>query len=624
MTVQSENTLRIPFFSRIRLRLTVLFLTIAIVPIALITGIVLRQVETQSRAQTFNQMESISILKGQQIDQWLEGGREQLALFLVTLETDIISHEDWINHAATTVRHLANASTSIDDVFFYDPDGKILFSSDDLLTGRIVNRQPFFADSLTGDHLQAPYFDVSSDGLALIASSPVYDGEELIGVAAIRYNIDELNRILLERTGLGETGETYLVSRENNYFLTASRFEGYEQNRAYSSFGIEQGLNGENGSALYGDYRSPSVSVFGNYRWIPALESALLTEITEQEALSALSQAQITITVLAFIVSAIVVLIGLVVTALFTRPIREITNSASAIAQGRFDERVSLRRSDEMGVMAAAFNDMAQAVQDRTRQMQEARDEALAAQRIAKENSRLKSEFLSTMSHELRTPLNAIEGFTSIMLSGMGIELSPRAEDMVRRVSSNSKRLLNLINDFLDLSRIEAGRLELVSSPVSLTALAQKWRNEVSVLADGKGLDFDVIVDPALPLAVFGDEDALSKIAVNLLGNAFKFTQQGQVTLELSRAGTDWTMAVSDTGIGIPMHAREYIFEEFRQVDGSSKRLYGGTGLGLSLVQKLARAMGGNVSLQSEVGKGSTFTVTLPLAVAAVEEGAVA
>src|SRR5688572_17828041 len=103
MTVQSENTLRIPFFSRIRLRLTVLFLTIAIVPIALITGIVLRQVETQSRAQTFNQMESISILKGQQIDQWLEGGREQLALFLVTLETDIISHEDWINHAATTV-----------------------------------------------------------------------------------------------------------------------------------------------------------------------------------------------------------------------------------------------------------------------------------------------------------------------------------------------------------------------------------------------------------------------------------------------------------------------------------------------------------------------------------------
>jgi signal transduction histidine kinase len=624
MKIHSVNAFRIPFHSRLRLRLTVLFLTIAIVPIALITGIVLRQVETQSRAQTFNQLESISILKGQQIDQWLEGGREQLDLFLAGLQTDMTSRTDWIEQAASTGLQIADTSTSIEDLFFYDPTGEILFSSDDLLTGRIVNRQPFFAASLSEDHLQAPYFDVSSGALALIATSPVYDGQELIGVAAIRYNTDELNQILLERTGLGETGETYLVSRENNYFLTASRFEGYTQNRAYSSIGIEQALSGENGSGIYGDYRSPPVPVFGNYRWVPQLESALLTEIDEQEALGTLSQAQSTIVVLAVIVSAIVVFIGLVVTALLTRPIQEITNSASAIAQGRFDERVSLKRNDEIGVLATAFNDMAQAVQDRTQQMQEARDEALAAQRIAKENSRLKSEFLSTMSHELRTPLNAIEGFTSIMLSGMGIELSPRATDMVRRVSSNSKRLLNLINDFLDLSRIESGRLELVSSPVSLTALAQKWRNEVSVLADGKGLEFDVIVDPALPPAILGDEDALSKIAINLLGNAFKFTQQGQVTMELSCVETGWKMAVSDTGIGIPTHAREYIFEEFRQVDGSSKRLYGGTGLGLSLVQKLSRAMGGNVSLQSEVGNGSTFTVTLPLNVATIEEGAAA
>ena len=226
------------------------------------------------------------------------------------------------------------------------------------------------------------------------------------------------------------------------------------------------------------------------------------------------------------------------------------------------------------------------------------------------------------MSHELRTPLNAIEGFTSIMLSGMGIDLSTRATEMVQRISSNSKRLLNLINDFLDLSRIEAGRLELVSTPVSLNVLADKWQSELGVLAEKKGLEFSVSVDPDLPPMILSDEDALSKIAVNLLGNAIKFTQQGKISMELSRTEDGWTMAVSDTGIGIPTHAREYIFEEFRQVDGSSKRLYGGTGLGLSLVQKLSRAMGGNVSLQSELGKGSTFTVTLPLNVAAIKEGA--
>jgi signal transduction histidine kinase len=237
------------------------------------------------------------------------------------------------------------------------------------------------------------------------------------------------------------------------------------------------------------------------------------------------------------------------------------------------------------------------------------------AKRIADENSRLKSEFLSTMSHELRTPLNAIEGFTSIMLSGMGVELSEHAEGMVKRVSSNSKRLLHLIDDFLDLSRIEAGRLELVKTPLSPHELTSKWQREVGILAEEKGLEFVASVSPDMPPMIMGDEGALSKIAINLLGNAFKFTQQGRVVLDLKRDGSNWMISVTDTGIGIPPHAREYIFDEFRQIDGSSKRLYGGTGLGLSVVQKLARAMGGSVTLQSEVGNGSTFVVALPLEV---------
>lgn len=247
------------------------------------------------------------------------------------------------------------------------------------------------------------------------------------------------------------------------------------------------------------------------------------------------------------------------------------------------------------------------------RELEQARDEAIKAKAIAEEHSRLKSEFLSTMSHELRTPLNAIEGFTSIMLSGMGVELSPKAEDMVQRVSANSKRLLDLINDFLDLSRIESGRLELIREPISPKELAGKWQNEVSVLAEEKDLDFVVTVDPELPETIIEDDDALSKITINLLSNAFKFTHDGQVTLNMERDHDKWRIIVSDTGIGVPAHAREYIFDEFRQVDGSSKRLYGGTGLGLSLVQKLARVMGGNVVLKSELGAGSTFTVTLPL-----------
>ncbi len=330
-----------------------------------------------------------------------------------------------------------------------------------------------------------------------------------------------------------------------------------------------------------------------------------------------------------------------------TLPLRSMMGATQRIAEGDLSQRVAIKSGGELIALADAFNHMTVQLQANIKQLEQrteelnqsnaelgtmnqalevARNEALAAQEIAQENSRLKSEFLSTMSHELRTPLNAIEGFTSIMLSGMGIELSAQAENMVQRISSNSKRLLDLINDFLDLSRIESGRLELVKEPVSPAQLAEKWRSEVGVLAEEKGIAFIVNVKPELPDILFSDVDALSKIVINLLSNAFKFTHSGQVSLNLSRANDEWEIAVTDTGIGIPPHAREYIFDEFRQVDGSSKREYGGTGLGLALVQKLSRALGGNVVLESEVGVGSTFSVTLPLIVPEVtlEQGVTA
>lgn len=295
--------------------------------------------------------------------------------------------------------------------------------------------------------------------------------------------------------------------------------------------------------------------------------------------------------------------------------IKQLQETAVKFQGGDYNERARLNTRDEIGQLASSFNEMAASIQEREVELVKARTIAQTAATLADENSQLKSEFLSTMSHELRTPLNAIEGFTSIMLSGMGIELSPRAEDMVRRVSSNSKRLLSLINDFLDLSRIESGRMDIVQMPISPQDIAQSWENEVGILAEAKDIDFVVNVSPQLPAMILGDEDALSKITINLLSNAFKFTHEGRVTLNLERDDDNWVISVSDSGIGIPAHSREYIFDEFRQVDGSTMREYGGTGLGLSLVQKLSRIMGGYVTLHSELGEGSTFIVTLPLQV---------
>jgi signal transduction histidine kinase len=210
--------------------------------------------------------------------------------------------------------------------------------------------------------------------------------------------------------------------------------------------------------------------------------------------------------------------------------------------------------------------------------------------------------------------MNAIEGFTGIILKRMaGIDYNDKAERYLNKIQSNSQRLLGLINDFLDLSRIESGRMELANMPMSPREMVQQWQSSLSSLAEQKGLTFEVLVDPDLPEVMYGDEESLSKIAINLAGNAIKFTEVGSVTLSLQRRGDQMQLEVQDTGIGIPPHAREFIFDEFRQVDQSSKRRYGGTGLGLAIVQKLAREMGGTVTLHSEVGIGSTFTVLLPI-----------
>jgi PAS domain S-box-containing protein len=234
----------------------------------------------------------------------------------------------------------------------------------------------------------------------------------------------------------------------------------------------------------------------------------------------------------------------------------------------------------------------------------------------AEEANRLKSEFLATISHELRTPLNSIIGYADLLLTGLAGELNEKQQDYVQRSLSNGERLLNLINELLDLSKIEAGRLELVPHPFSAAAMMGGVQAQMQALADRKGLKFEAQLDPNLPDQLEGDSKRLEQIIVNLVGNAVKYTEKGSVTLHLDRLDdSQWSISVVDTGIGIPPHAVEYIFDKFRQVDSTTHRQYQGTGLGLTIVRELTQLMGGTVHIESELNKGSTFTVRLPLVI---------
>jgi signal transduction histidine kinase len=240
--------------------------------------------------------------------------------------------------------------------------------------------------------------------------------------------------------------------------------------------------------------------------------------------------------------------------------------------------------------------------------------ELAVARRNAEESTRLKSEFLATMSHELRTPLNAIIGYTEIQLAGMTGELNEEQTDYQMRTLVNAENLLRLINDVLDLAKIEARRITLTEKPFVVSDVIKSVVYQTKVMSEAKLLLLDYYIDPTLPTSVVGDYLRIKQILVNLVSNAVKFTDAGRVDIRVERVGDkNWELNVTDTGVGIPTHAQEYIFDEFRQVDGTSQRRHGGTGLGLAIVRQLATMMGGSVRVRSRIGEGSTFTINLPL-----------
>ena len=308
---------------------------------------------------------------------------------------------------------------------------------------------------------------------------------------------------------------------------------------------------------------------------------------------------------------------GVWIASQFTREVKRLTNGINEVREGRLGYRVDAKRKDEIGEAQRGFNDMARYLEDSEKAQHDAIQQVVQSKKQAEIATAAKSNFLTNMSHEIRTPMNGIIGTISLLEE---TELSDSQKELSRIIRSSGQSLLHLINAVLDYSKLEQSKMVLEESPVDLRELVVEVLDMFAFHVSDCDIELICFIDPAVPQAIYGDFEKLKQVFVNLVGNAVKFTERGQILVHLSLKSVTGAQgevpilhaSVRDSGVGIPNDKLEVVFEAFSQADVSTTREYGGSGLGLAICRQLCQHMGGDISVESDVGAGSNFFFELP------------
>ena len=418
----------------------------------------------------------------------------------------------------------------------------------------------------------------------------------------------------------GKAGYAYAVSRSGELIahpdislvLRGRKVSDLDQVRA-----AFQPVSDDHGRALTVARNLQGKQVISSFALVPRLDWAVFIERPVEEAREALYASLLRTSGLLLTGLALALFASFFVARRVIRPLRVLGEGVDRIASGDMGFRVDLKTGDEIETLAGEFNRMAGALQEAYSRLEEKvverTRELVTANEKLKELDRLKSRFLSNVSHELKTPLTAIVGLAANMLDGITGQLNDKQREYLSDIRASSDRLARLIKDLLDLSIIEAGRVELRSAPFALASLVREVANSLRPVAEQKLINIQVTSIEASP-TVWADRDRIAQVLTNLIGNAIKFTSpQGKVMVSAQMNGGAWAeVSIGDTGPGIPAEEAERIFDEFYQITrpGMESR---GVGLGLAISKKLVEMHGGKIGVKIEMGKGSTFYFTVPV-----------
>ncbi|MFO7735379.1 MAG: response regulator [bacterium] len=530
---------------------------------------------------------------------------------------------------------LKDAKTSVDaikDIEITNLEGTVVACTDPTQIGRKKNDRNFFQQGLRGKY-QSGFRAENEDfkySLALPLIHPETGNENTVGVVKVVLSLDRMMAVLTDRTGMKNTGETILISRVENEYVIMNSLH-HQPNRALTTLDINTGLTqsisnstgGDSGFLQEIDYRS--VPVLAAFCHVPVKSKnwGLIVKIDVAEAFAPLRTLKRTVIMIAIILWVLGSMALLANVTAATAPIKKLVRGTKKLGEGTLEHRISVTSHDELGTLTSAFNNMAENLQKITASRNELEheiterlkieDELKKAKETAEAANNAKSEFLANMSHEIRTPMNSVIGFSELL---QGTDINRVQKQYVDTIISSGKRLLEIINDILDFSKIEAGRLELETVSTDIIELLEQTADLIKYPAGKKGIELLLNIDPEIPRFAMVDPVRVRQILTNLLSNALKFTEKGEIELKVSflkkeNSRGSIKFSVRDTGIGITDSQKKRLFKAFSQADSSTTRKFGGTGLGLVISDQLARKMGSRLKVESVQGKGSEFHFTM-------------
>jgi signal transduction histidine kinase len=356
--------------------------------------------------------------------------------------------------------------------------------------------------------------------------------------------------------------------------------------------------------------------VISSYAFIPSVDWVVIIERPAEEAYAPLYASMLRTATLLMVAFTMALLASLFMRQRVVRPLETLQRGVERIGKGDLNHQLDMKTGDEIEILADEFNEMATHLREAYTELERKVAERTQALTIANQKlaaaSDLKSQFLANVNHELRTPVSAIIGYGGLVLSDAEGRISPLQQENLKDLLNNAERLLTLIDGLLDFAKIEAGKLEVQVEPVDLEKIIGGAVLAVRSTASRNHVQVMRHVAPDLPI-LNTDRDKIAQIMLNLLDNAAKFTERGEIRIIAARHNGSLKLVVSDTGIGIPAQDLNRIFEEFHRGRSANGKKYHGTGLGLAIVKRLVDLLGGSIEVSSEVNVGSTFTVTLPL-----------